>query len=267
MRRICAEGVDHMQIRYAGAVSCGTDHRESGAPCADSVLVLERDGDVFAVLSDGAGSVEGSRRASEAAVHVTVHMLEKEQDALFCTPDEALKRILVREIRKGTEELAGMEADCTLLFAVLKKDGRYLAGHLGDGVILLYDEHGNGSLFSDAENGEKENSTYFVAGPETEKHLRLYRGKMNGTGGMILTSDGLARLLYYANTKKTAPAADIMMNWTGLLDEETVREKLQLEMDELFSRETRDDMSLIVLSWKNDTGTEQDGESNVDFER
>ena len=62
----------------------------------------------------------------------------------------------------------------TLLFVSIKNN-KYIAGHIGDGIIGIIDEKGDAIVLSEPENGEFANTTYFTTSENYKYHLRLYR--------------------------------------------------------------------------------------------
>ena len=66
------------------------------------------------------------------------------------------------------------ELGCTLLFYACG-GGRFLAGHLGDGLMALVQGEDCRPL-SLPENGENPSETWFVTSPDALEHLRLLRG-------------------------------------------------------------------------------------------
>ena len=235
-------------MKYASAIQTGTRHLAAGVPCQDSVHVIQNRDGIFAALADGAGSVRDSELAAEAVTRALTSFLANAPDLLFRLPEEELQEKVIGICTEAVAKAAPwISADCTLLAAALRNNGDVLLMHLGDGVILsLSDTLGN-AVFSPPENGETVNHTYFVSGPEPEKHLRVYRGKFAECSGFLLTSDGVADMLYSGRTGRVADAVATMADWLSLLPGEVVSEKIDLELDELFREGTRDDMSLVLL--------------------
>ncbi|BAQ10003.1 hypothetical protein OXB_1532 [Bacillus sp. OxB-1] len=75
-----------------------------------------------------------------------------------------------------------------MLFVVTKGED-YIAGHVGDGMIVKC-ENGNVEILSAPENGLYENETYFVSMESLDEHFRIYRGSVTEDLGFIIMSDG-----------------------------------------------------------------------------
>ena len=251
-----------MMLKCTCAAETGRVHLVSGTPCQDKV-VAHRSGELaLAVLADGAGSVPHSERAAKAVTEAVAALLGERFAELCSLENKALiARLLDCAQSAVAREAPGQEADCTLLLAALHHDGRCLLGHIGDGVILFADGEGHGGVVSYPENGAQSHLTYFVSGPEPEEHLRIYRTLPRGTRGILLSSDGIADMLYFEPGGNLASAVGTMLQWLRVLGEAQVAEKLRYEMAHLFSENTIDDMSLALLLREPEEGEQAENES------
>ena len=140
---------------------------------------------------------------------------------------------------------------CTLLFFAGHQDGRYISGHLGDGLqVLVSGKQEDVSVFSHPENGRCKYETYFVTSFDAQSHLRLKRGVLQGTGAVLLMSDGAADCLYNSADGTVANGCRVIASWLRQWSEKAVEEALRENMAEQFSLMTADDMSLSVILWE-----------------
>ncbi len=235
-----------MESRYkiARAYAAGESHELTGVPCQDSVYVLRKNGAECAVLADGAGIVENSQLISNT---ITKYLAED-----FCASPDYWLAMNDSQVREYLRDLSveamtrypGMSADCTLLFFGVYDDYTLIM-HIGDGIILGVGE--NAEVISLPEHGAEPNQTFFLSGQGMENHLRIYREIPEGTDTVILTSDGLERVLYDPVNHLPANAVKIMRDWIRENDEETVSEKLAETIRELFRKYTADDLSIVIL--------------------
>lgn len=240
-----------MQYKISSAMATGTLHSQSGLDIEDRVHICRTDTVICGVLADGAGSRASSALGAETVTEAMAQLLSEafeEQWAL--SPGQRANcwvNHCLTALERQTPPLYDM--GCTLLCYAAHKDGRYLSGHIGDGIMVLYSE-GELLTFSDPENGAYPNETYLVTDEDAVVHLRLQQGCRSAGGTLLMMSDGTADSLYIHAEKKPATACRIMAQWLQEGDEDTISQVLQNHLEQLFSRYTHDDMSLIMIDWK-----------------
>lgn len=129
----------------------------------------------------------------------------------------------------------------------IAEDGRYISGHIGDGVQILVEPNGEMRTFSPPENGEYENETWFITGDDAVEHLRIQKGTLQAGSTLLMMSDGTAKSLYQTSTGEPAPACRTIARWLKEKEEDEVSFLLEKNMNEVFWSRTSDDMSLIVI--------------------
>lgn len=96
--------------------------------------------------------------------------------------------------------------DCTLLLAaVWKKQSRCVLGQLGDGAVCTLTEREARQLaLSEHESGVPANATWTIDSKRAEEHFRLIFRETEKLVGILLTSDGLDKEIYFrtGNVKK-----------------------------------------------------------------
>ena len=250
-----------MEYKVSTAVRTGRQHESRGLPCQDRTAVWREDGTVCAALADGAGSRRDSQVGADCVTSHIARLLCREFDGLWEMPEGALARYLTDSCVQALAEQDPplYELACTLLFFAGQRDGRFLSGHLGDGVALRVTE-GSTEVFSPPENGVYQNETYFITAEDAADHLRLRRGTLPPAGAVLLMSDGMAESLYQRTTGAPASACKRMAQWLLEGEEETVSQALADNMEHIFSQRSGDDLSLVVLAWNEaEEGEEDDG--------
>ena len=251
--------------KQCGIAVQGKDHIGAGVPCQDNIAAAHGNGVHAVALSDGGGSRRFSQIGSEHSTRaVCVLLVEKFDDfytrmekiekghpkaekMLLCLRLEILDAVMDALRAQVTPERALPDFGCTLQFAAVK-DGRYIAGHVGDGVIAALYQRGldrRVEVLSHPENGGGPNITFFVTDHNAKDHLRLSHGECRQMEGILMMSDGPEEVLYGAggmhrNTLK------LFDNFAGVgCAEYTAALKKFLESS--ISKHSFDDLSLNVL--------------------
>ncbi len=241
-----------LEYKCSFASAAGVSHQTQNIPCQDRTCVLRGEAVLACALADGAGSRASSHIGAECVTQCVCEFLSKQFDALWTMPPDAISSLLVRECTAALEQMEPpiYELACTLLFFAGHQDGRFLSGHLGDGVQIYVPDEGAASVFSPPENGEYQNETFFITSDDAAAHLRLRQGVWHGAGSLLLMSDGMADSLYQHNSGIPARACVTLAEWLRDGDEAVISQALAENMERIFSRHTADDMSLVLLSWR-----------------
>ena len=145
--------------KIAMCVETGEYHRIRNRVCQDATGKCVQNGCASVVLCDGAGSVEGSEKASEFVCSVFPEYLCKNFERLYEGSDVEISMEVIRWLREKSVEVIGdIKLDCTMLASCMSKDGRCLSLHIGDGIILG-DAGDDFEVVSKAENGDASNIT------------------------------------------------------------------------------------------------------------
>lgn len=240
-----------MEYRVGRAVCTGRAHLLAGLPCQDQIaLCRSGEGGVCAALADGAGSRAKSDLGAACVTQCAAQLLCRRFDTLWAMEDRALAETLTASCTRALrrQALPASELASTLLFFAGHADGRYLAGHLGDGV-LIWVQNGKSRVLSPPENGDYPNETFFITVGSAAEHLRLYRGRLEAPGALLMMSDGMAESLYQKSTGTPAPACASIARWLREGGEETASQALESNMRQIFSRHSGDDLSLAAVAW------------------
>jgi hypothetical protein len=234
----------------------GRSHLKTQTPCQDYVAARESNAVTCVALADGAGSRDKSEIGAQVAVTATLAYVCKNFESLWQNMDKhhakAAQRLVNRCLDAFRRKAAKFGCDtndlaCTLLFVAYSK-GRYLAGHLGDGVIVNIDPQGQTQTLSPPENGEFANTTLFLTDPKAASRLRLYRGQIDATNGFAIMSDGSAESLYQKSSGAPAPAVQRLLEWHATLPGKKFKTVLSDNLQQSIASKTADDCSIGLLS-------------------
>ena len=150
-----------------------------------------------------------------------------------------------------------MTAYASTLLAVAVKKNRYIALHLGDGVIGCRYEQEQGDseigvrVLSVPENGEHANETVFFTSLGAQEHLRMYAGQLKGTNevidGFILMSDGPESALYRKTDSSLAPVCGKLLLSLRDMEKRKMQKSLNATVEMIASSMTCDDCSLALM--------------------
>lgn len=237
--------------KNAGACVQGRSHLGSNIPCQDKIYFLERRGTCAIALADGAGSCKLSHVGAEVVAREICNLLVSRFDELRKYEPEKSKKVLLTEILEVLEqkrrELAvpQRELASTLLFVAVK-NGKFLAGHLGDGIIGMVNNRAP-LVLSAPERGEFANTTTFVTSADARNNFRLYHGGTKKLEGFIMMSDGTGESLYDKRNNALAPAVLQMLEWLEQYPAEKVAQAIRNNLDGVIKQTTHDDCSLNML--------------------
>lgn len=208
-------------------------------------------------LADGAGSRPRSQIGAEAVVRAMLKMLCAQFDQIYsmCAAgsDDARQHIHRRLIetlnREATRHHCDIDALASTLLFVAHKGDRFLAGHIGDGVIAQVDVAGTPHTLSHPDNGEYANTTVFVTDTLAVDKFRLFHGNSDAKlAGFVLMSDGCAESLYDKKTGMPAAAITKLLAWNEEHSRKKMEAILAINLEQAFSRKSTDDCSLALLS-------------------
>ena len=234
----------------------GRGHERTETPCQD-VAVTETDGEVtVAVVADGAGSASRSDIGAALAAEVTLDLLLDEFEDLYNTGEREAARKIIDAVRgrlaRASTNLGVnvRELGSTLLFAAVAR-GRYLVGHLGDGLIA-WRRRGLVEPLSIQERGEFANETVFVTSRGAPEKLRIRKGAAYCVTAITLMSDGAAESLFVRQQRRVAPAVEKMWSWLESHPQEEAVDLLERSLAGPIRNRTSDDCSLAMMclpSW------------------
>lgn len=125
---------------------------------------------------------------------------------------------------------------------------RYVAGHIGDGVIVYGNDH-QVDVLSEHERGEFANTTFFVTSKDADSSFRVYSGHLRAPSGFIIMSDGAAESLYIRKSKTpNATYCRQILQWGNRYSQKKIHEAILMNLEQgVFKLVTNDDCSLAML--------------------
>ena len=239
------------EIKITGVSIIGKSHLKKNTPCQDNHSFMSGKDMGIAVVADGAGSKSHSHLGSKLLVNKLKKYVIKNFDEFYkCNYSEARDRIMnfmISELKYKSSKLKiSFESMATTILFVAIKKGKFIFGHIGDGMIVALK---NNELItaSAPENGEFANQTFFVH-PKLMEKMKLGKGEIEGIGGFVLMTDGCEGALYNRKEKKPVAANGEMIKWLGNYDKGRVKIALKKIIVEKFRRITSDDCTLAVMN-------------------
>lgn len=240
----------HYQVR-------GRAHEQDGSHGQDRTAYLYRHGVQVLCLADGSGASPCSEQGAQAVVDEGCKLLAERFGALITsTVAEQSRRDILERLHA---RLAGVARNvgCTLddlastFLAVAVSDERFVAVHIGDGVIG-YVKHGELRVISAPDNDEFANETTFVTSANAAESMRLYRGSLDGVSGFVQMSDGTSASLYDYRNKALATACTKLIEVVSAAPTRQTKNPkharhLQRLIDTKLRAATKDDCSIGIL--------------------
>lgn len=252
--------------KQCGTAVQGKDHINAGVVCQDNVASACKNGVHAIALSDGGGSRKFSEVGSEYSTRAVCALLVEKFDDFYARQqqiaeggpkaDKLLMRLRLEILdtvldalrTQVTPERALPDFGCTLQFAAVK-DGRYIVGHVGDGVIAALYQRGLArrvEVLSHPENGGGPNITFFITDHDAKDHLRLQHGECHQLEGILMMSDGPEEVLYNATGGMHQNTLKLFDNYAGVCREQ-YEANLSRFLGRTVARHSFDDLSLNML--------------------
>lgn len=243
---------DCLKTKIAHAKLVGKSHLISGTPCQDFIFVKKnRKLCVDSVaLSDGAGSCSLSHVGAEIITKTACLTLSSNFEKIYNSNQSDAAKVMIPVIIKAISKEAfkngtNVKQYSGTLLAVARKNDRFIAVHIGDGVIGCV-RNGVTSIISLPENGEHCNTTYFVTDETAEQKIRFYNGSVERGDIFFLMSDGTAESLYDKKNSNLASACITMAKWMTELPVKKITPILLANIEQNFTRKSHDDCSLAL---------------------
>lgn len=230
----------------------GQRHLLSQTPCQDKTFVLSCHGGRAIALGDGAGSAKLSHAAASClAQAICHHLLEHFDDYWMLDNLAAIKQSIIHQMNEDLiqlREFLHCEARDLLstLLAVAVKDNRYIAIHIGDGVMGCV-KHGELCVISHPSNGEFINTTVFVNSPKAMETAFICKGNTQGVSAFILMSDGMADGFYQRDSRTLSPALLKLVSQSILISPDEMQQRLDQNMEAVVRHATQDDCSICMM--------------------
>jgi hypothetical protein len=126
------------------------------------------------------------------------------------------------------------------------KDNKYIAGHIGDGILACL-KNGELVILSPPDNGEFINETFFITSDSYKDRFRLFKGKLNDIEGFAMMTDGTCESLFNKKEKQVAPIVLTLFGWLDNYPMQEVNAALKENFENLIKKKTTDDCSFGML--------------------
>lgn len=247
--------------RFAAKVA-GRAHNAENTPCQDSTYTIYRRNVCAIALSDGAGSAHLSQNGSELCARTLCAALCRHFNEIWDSSNEDATAKLLQTIHdrfaaKADELDAESQDLAATALAVAVSKNRYIAIHLGDGVIGVESTAPDGErridVLSAPDNGEHSNETFFVTSSSALAHTRIYKGKISErpkstVSGFILMSDGPEAALYRKSDNSLAPACAKLLESARSLKKKEMMFGLRGTVCMISQTKTHDDCSIALMA-------------------
>jgi serine/threonine protein phosphatase PrpC len=237
--------------KVAGTYVKGSAHEEQNKDCHDRYSYKNSNDAVSISVADGAGTAlipEVGAAIATKQVNKTVtedfDLLYNSQSNLACYKiTHAIRTAFGIFAKKNNFKMKDMST--TLLFACVKDD-RYIAGHIGDGVLACL-KKGELIVLSPPDNGEFVNETYFITSKSYKSRFRLFKGKLDGIDGFVLMTDGTCESFYNKQEKCLATIVLTLFDWLDSYSMEEVNFALKENFETIIKKKTTDDCSIGLM--------------------
>lgn len=237
--------------KVAGTYVTGIAHERQKKGCHDRYAYKYYKNAICISLADGAGSALKPEIGADIATRQVNKTVTKHFDYIFESDIVSATHKLTHAIRTAfgiyakSNNCSIKDLATTLLF-VCVKDDKFIAGHIGDGILacLKNDEL---VILSPPENGEFVNETYFITSNSYKIRFRLFKGYLNEIEGFALMTDGTCESLYDKREKKLALVVYTLFEWLDNYSMEEVNSALNENFESIIRKKTSDDCSIGLL--------------------
>ena len=224
-----------MKLKCAYGIAPGSLSADQEIECQNKIKIADENGVSVVSLADPAGVAENLGSSAELAAEAVAAIMAEYFEELYVSKDDFIKKSITEKIKQAFQREGNKFSNLDgSLLCIAVKENRYLAGHVGGGLIARL----NGSC-------------WVLSEPETENHdmtnLRIYKGDLQEPFGFMLMSNGACQSLYDGSTYKLSSACDTFFEWLKEYDEETVSEALTENINKYFLKDTKGDISVVVM--------------------
>lgn len=235
--------------RSVAAAVRGRAHEATGTPCQDVCAVGVGETRAWLALADGAGSCAQALHGARAVVACANAFLWRNR-ARLGRPEarQALWETLRQALADEAESRACAVKDLGSTFLTVQVwSGRFVAFHLGDGVIGCLRADGTLETVSAPENGDFCNQTWLTTSADAPAHLRMVEGPLGDIVAFFALSDGAAEALWRPEGGRFAPALRILADYLRDSGTSAARQLLRTFLSEDVRARTDDDASFALL--------------------
>lgn len=178
----------------------GKNHEDLHMECQDKVFYTSKENVQVIALADGAGMDDYAAKGAETTAETAAQFLAESFDELYEISKADVQYNIIIRIRRELYKICEQyhirleQVQSTLLAAAIDcKNKRYMALHLGDGIICV-EVNGQKQIASYPENGSSRFETKLTSMIPVSESIRVYRGNLEDITGIFLLSDGWREL-------------------------------------------------------------------------
>ncbi|MBL8870786.1 MAG: protein phosphatase 2C domain-containing protein [Planctomycetaceae bacterium] len=244
-------------VRGIGYTRAGGDHAKVEDGCEDAVFVSKQNRRIGVALCDGASTAHNSQAGARTTAESVSKLLANCFDSIYSLNQEDISSLILEHALSELDAVRNKKQcdlrsfACTLLFVAckpLKNTIRFIAGNLGDGVVLM-SISGRVDVLFPADNGKYANQTYFVTSKDARSKLRVYKSevKCSQLPGWFLSTDGASELLFDHQRGQSAPVVSALLEDLRVFSERKVQKTLCDLVDRIILPRSFDDCGVAIL--------------------
>lgn len=237
--------------KAAGTYVVGLSHEKKNIGCQDRFVSTWANRVTCISISDGAGSANFAEIGAEITTNQINNTITNKFDLIYALDENKAKLKLISDIKAKLKIQAKIKLTLlenfasTLIFASVKGD-KFIAGHIGDGILGII-ENERITLLSSPDNGEFINETYFVTSKFVENRFKIFRGCLNDISGFVLMSDGTCESLFDKKSNSIAPIVKTLFSWLDNFNANEVNKALHDNFENVVKHKTNDDCSIGLM--------------------
>ncbi len=175
----------------------GQLHYTQDRRCEDFAFSFRTEDTVSVAVADGAGTLSDSADGAMIAAKTATKYITENFEKIYNTQNpEKEKFFIIEAIKYDIGRLYSredFENFGSTLICVTVRDDRYIAVHLGDGVIgTVNADKSKKSVFSAPMNGLTKNQTYLTGMKNAYRYLRIYTGQTDDISEFVMFTDGIS---------------------------------------------------------------------------
>jgi len=242
--------------KFAGNFAQGKSHSANNTPCQDVIKLWTSSNSKYTgiALADGAGFSDKSHIGAKYIVENILPFISSNFVELYDEVNissERINRFIFNSLSKlsDSEGIDLRNLASTLLFVCIDLTNfKYIAAHIGDGVIFKESEN-ELHVLSHPFKGEFANSTIFTTSKYSVDKVRVQSGEITSNTGFLICSDGAAEALYdRAQKEPNYKLSKQILNWLDNYSEDEVNKAIMSNLENgVFKEVTNDDCSLCIL--------------------
>lgn len=175
----------------------GKRHRKKEMMCQDQYACKKADGRLSVALVDGIGATDVNAKAGKRVAELTAAFFLEQAEHIKKADEYTIAYNLIKQIQRLLDQMSQeygvnvKELSSTLLEIYIDpQEGRYVAVHLGDGIIAALDEEQKIRIISRPQNGRKLNETVLTTSDTALGNMRILKAPLGNIKTFVIATDG-----------------------------------------------------------------------------